>query len=244
MSPQWWRWAPAGVLIVGAAALYGGARPPVVSQPLRAPLAEMIPTAVDGAVGRDYSLPERQQRAAGMSDYVLRVYTPGAGEKPFQVYVAYYDEQTDEKRTHSPMDCLPGAGWTRFVSHKETIGTPQGQVPVRYLLIQQEASQFVVLYWYQGRGRVVSSEYVQKWYILRDKLLKQRSEEALVRVIVPVDGSEAEARRLALRIAAPLLGSVERALPASGTAAPPSGRVAATSVLASPSTSRPSRSHE
>jgi EpsI family protein len=87
----------------------------------------------------------------------------------------------------------------------------------------------LVYYWYQGRGRVVANEYRMKWNLLRDAALMGRTDEALVRVIVPVDrsllgsasGASAEqaADSLALAVASELLPAVERVLPP-----PPSSR--------------------
>jgi EpsI family protein len=55
----------------------------------------------------------------------------------------------------------------------------------RYVL-KNGAARAVVYYWYQGRGRVVASEYAVKWNLLRDAALAGHTEEALVRVVVPV----------------------------------------------------------
>ena len=44
----------------------------------------------------------------------------------------------------------------------------------------------MVLYWYQGAHRAVASEYLSKVYLMWDSLRYHRSDEALVRVIVPV----------------------------------------------------------
>jgi hypothetical protein len=70
-----------------------------------------------------------------------------------------------------------------------------------------------VLYWYQGRGRVAANEYLVKWDLLRDQALYGRSDEALVRIIVPVTGSEDAAYNRAVNIAAGLVPAVDRALP-------------------------------
>jgi hypothetical protein len=73
-----------------------------------------------------------------------------------------------------------------------------------------------VYYWYQGRGRVVASEYAVKLNLLRDAALEGHTEEALVRVVVPID-TTANAGMLAdslgARIASRLMDDVERVLP-------------------------------
>jgi hypothetical protein len=80
-------------------------------------------------------------------------------------------------------------------------------------LIHRAGARALVLYWYQGRGRVEANEYRVKANLLRDAAFRGRTEEALVRVVVPVDQSEAAAFALAADVASDLVSSVERALP-------------------------------
>jgi EpsI family protein len=86
-------------------------------------------------------------------------------------------------------------------------------VRVNRYLLQKGAAQALVLYWYQGRGRVEHNEYVLKWDLLRDAALRQRSDEALVRVVVPLAGNEAAALDLARQAAQALIPAVDAALP-------------------------------
>ena len=52
-----------------------------------------------------------------------------------------------------------------------------------------------------------------KWDLLRDAATRQRSEEALVRIVVPVRGGEEAAFALASSVAAELIPAVFEALP-------------------------------
>jgi hypothetical protein len=69
-----------------------------------------------------------------------------------------------------------------------------------------------VLYWYQGRGRVESNEYAVKWNLLRDAAVRQRSDEALVRVVVPVQRDGDAALALAIAASEALIPGVFEAL--------------------------------
>jgi hypothetical protein len=92
-------------------------------------------------------------------------------------------------------------------------------------LLKNKGEAAVVYYWYQGRGRVVANEYAVKWNLLRDAALAGHTEEALVRVVVPVprspqgETSADEARRIAeagslgADIAARLTKEVARVMP-------------------------------
>jgi EpsI family protein len=118
------------------------------------------------------------------------------------LYVGYYDRQVRGKTIHSPKNCLPGAGWAPVQSAVLSIDTPTGPVDVNRYLLQNENRLALVLYWYQGRGRVQANEYLVKWDLLRDAVLRQRTEEALVRIVVPVRGDDQAGALVAAREAA------------------------------------------
>ena len=94
-----------------------------------------------------------------------------------------------------------------------TIDTPAGAVIVNRYLLQNGNQRALALYWYQGRGRVEANEYVVKWDLLRDAALRRRSDEAIVRILVPVGDDEAAAFATASRVATEMIGAVDTALP-------------------------------
>ena len=206
-------WMPAVLLGTGAFITVG-----VDTQralPLREPLATAVPLEIAGHVGRDGTMPEPEALAAGVTSYLLRNY-----ERPdqpdsnwFSVYVGFYEQQMQGRTIHSPKNCLPGSGWEALDSRSEVIPIPGGQLPVNRYLLQRGAQQALVLYWYQGRGRVAANEYVVKWNLLRDAVLRHRSDEALVRIVVPVAGDAERAYRVAARAAQAVAPSVAAALP-------------------------------
>ena len=71
--------------------------------------------------------------------------------------------------------------------------------------MQKGLDRQLVLYRYQAHGRIVASEYWGKIYTVVDAIRLNRSDGAMVRVIVPIpsmnEGAEREAERLALEFA-------------------------------------------
>jgi EpsI family protein len=174
-----------------------------------------VPRQIEGIPSRDQVLSGEEARAAGVTSYLVRNYQrsdSGSG-MAFSVYVGYYDRQTQGRTVHSPKNCLPGAGWEPLASRPETVTTDAGTVVVNRYLLQRQREQALVLYWYQGRGRVAWNEYRVKWDLLRDAALRRRSDEALVRIVVPVRGAESEAAALAVRVTRLLVPAVYSALP-------------------------------
>lgn len=211
------RWIPVVVLSVGALLATLGVRAQR-SLPLRAALGPTVPAELAGYRGRDGVLSDAEARAAGVSDYLLRIFdqtdTTGTGPRSFFVYVGYYDRQTQGRTIHSPKNCLPGAGWEPLANQVAHVATAGDTVQVNRYLLQNGNQRALVLYWYQGRGRVAHNEFAVKWDLLRDAALRRRSEEALVRVVVFVGTtSEADAHALAVRAASQLVPAVRAALP-------------------------------
>lgn len=209
-------WLPAAILGLGAVFTVG-----IDTQralPLRAPLDTVVPIELAGYRGIDIPISEAEQQVAGMSDFVMRVYSE-SGETAdqiagaFSVYVGYYEQQMQGKTIHSPKNCLPGSGWEALTSRPHVVPAPGGEVTVNRYLLQREDERALVLYWYQGRGRVEANEYRVKLDLLLDAALRSRSDEALVRIVVPVTTTEADALELGTRVAARLVPAVELALP-------------------------------
>jgi EpsI family protein len=217
------KFAPAALLGVGCLLISGLREQSKV--PPRAPMKTVQVNAAGFPLVNDIVVKEEERKVAGMSDYMMRTYQRDSLDAGFSVYVGYYDYQVQGKTIHSPKNCLPGAGWEQ-ISHRVLPVTVAGRTtPANRYLLGKEGAQALVFYWYQGRGRVEASEYTVKWNLLKDAALRGRTEEALVRIVVPVDvrgvlpGSKEmlarydQADSLALGVARQLVPSVDRVLP-------------------------------
>ena len=198
-------WAPPALMAI--AALFTVGIDTQRSLSLRASLADVIPVEVAGHYGEDKLISDAEVEAAGVTDYLMRDY------RAFSLYIGYYDRQLRGKTIHSLKNCLPGAGWDALESQVVEINTQLGAVAVNRYLLQREEQRALVLYWYQGRGRVQANEYLVKWDLLRDSALRQRSDEALVRIVVPIRDDEDAAFALASRIATQVVPALSAALP-------------------------------
>ncbi len=182
---NWQRWAPGGMLAAGCLLLLSVNRQHTM--PLARPLGE-IPRTMVGRAAHDRTISEKEQRVAGMDDYLLRWYAvPGDSIADFSTYVGYYERQSQGETIHSPKNCLPGAGWEALEAGTRALELPGGGVVVNRYLLSNTGERALVYYWYQGRGRVAASEYRVKWDLLRDSALRGRSEESLVRIVVPLN---------------------------------------------------------
>jgi EpsI family protein len=215
-------YSPAAILLVGYLLVAGARGQRAV--PLAQPLDRVLPS-VDGYQVREQKIGDEERRVAGMTNYVARVYMRDS-VAAFTTLVSYYDRQTRGKSIHSPKNCLPGAGWEVLTGGTAPVTSNGSQYVVNRYVLKNGATRAVVYYWYQGRGRVVASEYAVKWNLLRDAAFRGHTEEALVRVVVPVTAASGNpealdkglenASELGKSVAARLIGDVSRVLPNSG----------------------------
>ena len=151
--------------------------------------------------GNDQILDDATMKVLKASDYLLRDFRTPDGQVA-NLYVGYYATQRTGATYHSPLNCLPGSGWTLSEPGKATIALPDGSsfVANKYV-IQNGDYKTLMIYWYQGRGRNVASEYWGKVYTVFDSVRLRRSNGAMVRVTVPIGASEAAAEKTAIEFA-------------------------------------------
>ena len=162
--------------------------------------------------GGDEQFSSETLAVLGASDYVLRNYR-GQDGRVANYYVGYYATQRDGATYHSPLNCLPGSGWVMSDPGTVTI-SPKGRAPFvanRYV-IQNGEHRALLVYWYQGRGRAVASEYWGKVYTVLDSVRMRRSDGAMVRITTSV-GTDAASLQSAIELASDFAATSSTILP-------------------------------
>lgn len=145
-----------------------------------------------GRVERDFE--PQIIRVLGVDDYANRTYA-ARGEPRLGLYIGYHSSQRQGDTIHSPLNCLPGAGWTPMEQGRARLAVIDGnrgerEIEINRVVIERGLDRQLVLYWYQSHGRVVASEYWGKVYTVVDAIRLNKTEAALVRVIAPVSREE------------------------------------------------------
>jgi len=188
-------------------------------EPERVPVRARLDT-LEGTLGRwkqrsTSPMTKEVLDVLGVDDYVSRVYMSSG--QVIGLYIDYYESQRNGDTIHSPMNCLPGAGWQPTDISYVTISVPERPAPitVKRVLIQKGLDKQVVFYWYHSHGRIVGNEYWSKAYMVYDAVRLNRSDAALVRVVSPVgsDGNEAAAGDRAVNFVQALFGQIDQYLP-------------------------------
>jgi EpsI family protein len=161
-------------------------------QPLLKPLSE-FPLKLGQWTGTIARFDEQVYEVLGVDDSILVNYRSGYG-KHVQLYIGYYQSQREGDIIHSPKNCMPGAGWKIIDTSLTELGISNkngNPVSVLKLTLQNGPKKQTVLYWYHSRGRVITSEYFQKVYLVIDAIFRQRTDGSFIRLIAPI-GPEGE----------------------------------------------------
>jgi EpsI family protein len=201
-------------IVLQAALLYSSVRPEIIpdSQPLSG-----FPTDLGAwqQYGPEGVVDEDSRAVLNADDLLNRVYVDGS-ESHADLFVASFRTQRNGKRPHSPKNCLPGSGWTQVSSDDHfpvDVGGAQPMLVNRYIVAHGN-NQSVVLYWYQSRNRVVANEYRAKFWVMLDAVRLNRTDTAMVRVVVPIDDQkEEEATRTAVDFVKAFFGPLRQYLP-------------------------------
>ncbi len=182
------------VLILQMAMFYGFSRAEKV--PPHKSLAGFALDSPTWKVSQELEMDKESLEVLKADDILSRAYVDQKNGQTATLFVAYFSTQRTGKAPHSPKNCLPGSGWAQTRSGVVSIPVPGKPEPIRVneYLIARGDNESVVLYWYQSRNRVIASEYTAKIYTVTDSIRYDRSDTALVRVVVGVeDGNRQKA---------------------------------------------------
>jgi EpsI family protein len=163
--------------------------------------------------GEERPLQQETVQAVAVTDYMNRLYGT-QGSAPIQLYVGYYSSQRTRDTVHSPKNCLPGSGWDPIHAGYATISLPYGRkIVINEYVIQQDQNKQLVFYWYQGRGRVIASEYWGKFWMVTDAISRNRTDSALIRLNTSMNDGETEARSRLVSFAQVLFPYLDQLIP-------------------------------
>lgn len=164
--------------------------------PIRTSL-DAFPAALGDWQGREATVFEVEVlNVLKVKDYLMRRYVDPAG-RSLWLYIGYWDTQRKGAQPHSPKNCLPGSGWEPLEASRVTIPLlpPHAPITVNRFLIQKGRDQQLVVYWYHQQGRAIAGEVPARIEMVKNAILRNRTDGALVRVSSPVYGSAAETSR-------------------------------------------------
>jgi EpsI family protein len=186
--------------------------------PLKRPLIEMPGQFGDWRLIQEGVIEPEVQEVLRADETLTRQYVSISQNTPADLFVAYFKSQRQGQAPHSPQHCMPGNGWTPVTTDIIPIRIPDRADPIRVnrYVLAKGPEKSVVLYWYQSNRRVIASEYWAKLYLVADAIRYNRTDTALVRVLVPVpeNASEEAATKAGINFVQSFFNMLRRYLPA------------------------------
>jgi EpsI family protein len=201
-------------LIAQAALLYSSIRPEAV--PAGAPLAGFPRALGEWQMVKEGVIEPEVMEVLQADDVLTRVYANPTTREGADLYIAAFRSQRNGKAPHSPKNCLPGNGWMQVDSTEMRIDPGTGvPIPVNRYIIQHGDDRSVVLYWYQSRDRAVAGEFKAKFWVIADAIRYNRTDTALIRVIVPIVNRDVDtAQKAAVDFVRAVFPTIRQFLPA------------------------------
>ena len=153
-----------------------------------------FPKQIDGWAGTSMALEKQYIDTLRFDDYLLVDFRSDKGHAA-TFYAAYYQSQRKGQSAHSPQSCLPGGGWEILSMTGVDVPATNGMdrpLHVNRAVIQKSSQKQVVWYWFKQRDRILSNEYLVKFYLLWDALSRGRTDGALIRVSAIVGPGDTE----------------------------------------------------
>lgn len=134
------------------------------------------------------------------------------------VLVEYFPAQDESRRAAAREFAFPGTGWTQITEREVVLalGKAAPSLEANQVLVEAAGKRYAVLYWYEIGGVATASDHGYRARLLYNRLVRGRSDGALIRIASPLQAGEDGAAVLArqaefLRVFYPaLLGSLPR----------------------------------
>jgi EpsI family protein len=153
-----------------------------------------FPVSIGGWVGSDQEFPNSILKILLVDEYIMRKFTKG--NNSIWLYIGYYNNES-KGGPHSPRHCYPGSGFNPIkneIISIPVVRTGRDKINPNKYVFARGMEREIVIYWYQARGRVISDEYAEKYYVIRDKIFRKRSDEALIRFSIAATAETEEAQ--------------------------------------------------
>lgn len=203
------------ILLLGAIGVYHG-MPSERPANLTSPLSHMTPELPGWRLAHEGAVEPEVQNVLRADETLIRDYVSTSGTERASLFIAFFRSQSTGSAPHSPKNCLPGAGWMASSSNIVRIEVPGAEkaIPVNRYIVSKGETRAVVYYWYQSRARAVASEYWAKLFLVYDSIRHHRSDTSIVRVIVPITGTEEEAEQTGISLVKSIFQPIRNLLPA------------------------------
>ncbi|MFZ5773251.1 MAG: VPLPA-CTERM-specific exosortase XrtD [Thermodesulfobacteriota bacterium] len=158
-----------------------------------------FPMEITGWEGSRNYLSQEILDSLWADDYVNATFSKKGVVNTLYLLIPYYEYQGTRHTAHAPQSCLLGGGFELVQSSTRTVRVSAGtDIEIGLLHLQKGDMRMLASYFFYGRGRVITSPWLNKLYLMWDAFRLRRTDGALVRVemTVPPGQNIAEAEKM------------------------------------------------
>ena len=120
-------------------------------------------------------------------DYVSATFHKEGSPNLFYLFIPFYKYQGTRHTAHAPQSCLLGGGWDLLKSQERVIRlNPDEEIKIMTMILKKGDTKLLGSYFFFQRGRVITSPWLNKFYLMWDAFTRRRTDGALVRVEMAV----------------------------------------------------------
>lgn len=112
------------------------------------------------------------------------------GRETIFLYIGYYFSKKKLGAAHDPLVCFPGQGWVASEIKEGSLTMPpevNGSVSYSTMTAERGLKKEFILYWYQSYDRTASNTFYQKIISLKQRILREREDNAFVRISIALE---------------------------------------------------------
>ncbi len=151
------------------------------SIPHRSPFSG-FPMRIDQWNGTRTYFSEEIMQSLWADDYVSATYQKPGSLNVIRLLIPFYAYQGTRHTVHAPQSCLLGGGWSIMSSNDFPITLPGKMITAKLMMLEKDNQKLIGTYFFLERGRIITSPWMNKLYLIKDSILKRRTDGALVRV--------------------------------------------------------------
>jgi EpsI family protein len=128
-----------------------------------------------------------------LDEYANQSYSNG--RETIFLYIGYYLSKKKLGAAHDPLVCFPGQGWVPSDKRegKVILDTDRdSSLSYSSMIVQRGLQREFILYWFQSYDQTASNTFSQKTISLRQRILRQREDNAFVRISIPIGDKSSE----------------------------------------------------
>ena len=142
-----------------------------------------FPTRIGEWQGKRSYLSKEIMDQLWADDYVSATFSNHNSRNVIHLFIPFYEYQGTRHTAHAPQSCLLGGGWALLSSQERIVQlNPEGPIKIMTMTLEKGNAKILGSYFFFQRGRVITSPWLNKLYLMWDSFAKRRTEGAVVRV--------------------------------------------------------------